>query len=416
MDKAETQILIGYNQFLCAEGLASGAAFNLNVFEDFNKFIEAVILYDRIIVLGEYSLPSGLLASPLEKAGILKTITNKEIEDFFQKKTSQDQFYSTMADVFGPKVSGAEDAQPKQLLNLRISPNTFDSYSYNNLFNQTIECAKEQNFERSKFCNWISKNIFETRTKGGHFYYMARSILYSTYAESNRIDYAPDLLRLPIAALSFSRDVKPLPKALYDALVKKVKTEIDALIVLGMPVSVFIPPLTATLLKRVDSKNDYPNELLQIREKFSGFREAYCNFLTILQDHTVTLKEKIDAKKRILSRISGIIEKGESGHALNVKTIWDKILNSSMDDSGVSTKLSLSGMVSILIEQLAKEKAKGHAKALFDLWTDTLNMKNYGQIIEHSFKTDIDPKEVKRYQQYSGALRNLIKTSGIYMK
>ena len=114
----------------------------------------------------------------------------------------------------------------------------------------------------------------------------------------------------------------------------------------------------------------------------------------------------------MISRITGIIESGQSRHALNVKTIWDKLVSSSLDEQGPSTKLSLSGMVSLLLEQLAKENAKGQARALFDLWTDALNLKDYGQLVEKAFKTEIDSREVERYKQYSQALRQLIKSAG----
>ena len=178
-----------------------------------------------------------------------------------------------------------------------------------------------------------------------------------------------------------------------------------------MPIAVFVPPLTANLLSNVDSNKDYADGLLNIRQKFSGFRKSYSEFLALLKDPTVTLKEKIDAKKQLVTRITGIIDRGEGGHALNVKTIWDKVISSSLDNSGASTKLSLSGLVSLLLEQLGKEGIKGKARALFDLWTDTLNMKNYGSVIEKAFKTEISLMEVDRYKSYSGAIRKIIKST-----
>jgi hypothetical protein len=408
-----SKVLLGYNQFLCAESLIAGGRFSFSLFEDLSKLIEAAVLYDHIILIGDYSLPSGILAAPLERANILSTMTDADVLRGIASEAARESFVSSMVDVFGASVAQADDAQPEQLINLRISPNHLDNLSYNNLFEQTVKCAGNTQFERLGFTNWISKNIFENRNNGGSFYYLARAILYSTFAEFSSIDYVPDLLRMPIAALTFSRGIKPLPKVLYDALVEKVHSEVDALILLGMPVSVFIPPLTAKLLSRVsDSPNDYPNELLQLRDKFSGFRKAYGEFLAILQDPNVTLKTKIDAKKKMISRITGIIDQGDSRHALHVKTIWDKIFSANFDNSGVSTKLSLSGLMTILIDQLSAEGAKGQARAIFDLWTDTLNLKNYGELLEKSFKTEIDPKEIEQYKKYSVSVRKIINDTG----
>lgn len=408
----ETRILVGYNQFLCAESLASGGQFNLSLFEDLNKLIEAVVLYDKIVLLGDYSLPSGVLATPLEKEGILQTMPDSEMRTMVEQNSTQSRFRAYMLDVFGKDVTYADDATPSKLLDLRISPNIFDQISYNNLFEQTIGCSSTIGFERQRFTQWIRENILCTRDKGGHFYYLARAILYATLAEQCGMDYAPDVLRLPMAALTFSSQTRALPKALYDALVDKIHSEVESLTLLGMPIAVFVPPLTAKLLSTVDSPKDYSNELLELREKFSGFRIAYSEFLAVLRDPSITLQEKIDSKRKMISRITGIIESGQSGHALNVKTIWDKLISSSLDEGGPSTKLSLSGMVSLLLEQLAKEKTKGQARALFDLWTDTLNLKDYGQLVEKAFKTKIDATEVERYKHYSQALRQLIKSAG----
>ena len=229
-------------------------------------------------------------------------------------------------------------------------------------------------------------------------------------SRSDPIFYS-DVLRLPIAALSFAKGNKPLPKALYDALVDKMHSEIEALTLLGMPASVFIPPLTAKILSKTDDSRNFPLEVLALRDKFSKFRKTYNDFLKLLKASDVTLKEKIKAKERLFECITGIIEKGEAQHALNIRTIWDKLVSSHLDEAGPSAKLSLSGLVSILLEQLSKEHIKGQARALFDLWTDTLNMKNYGELIEKAFKTEIDRKEIESFKSYSKAIRGIVRGS-----
>lgn len=409
-ERSESQILVGYNQFLCAEGLAAGGRFSLSLLEDLNTLIESVVLYDQIVLLGDYSLPSGVFATPFRKAGILKTMTDADVRSVIADETAQNHFLSSMVDVFGSGVLDLDEAQPDQLIERRFTPNSLDHSSINLLFNQTIECSKHGSlFERERFKDWIAQNIFEQRERGGHFYYLARAILYGTVAERSGMDYAPDILRLPIAALRFSKGTKAIPRALYDALVDRVHSEVDALAVLGMPVAVFIPPLTAKVLSRVGSPDDYPDAVLTLRGTFSGFRDSHREFLAIVSDPNVTLKEKIDAKKRMFSRITGIIDKGESGHALNVKTIWNKLVSSSVDDSGVSARLSLSGLISLFFDQLASERVRGQARALFDLWTDTLNLKNYGELIEKSFGTTIDSAELQLHKEYTESVRKLIR-------
>jgi len=200
-----------------------------------------------------------------------------------------------------------------------------------------------------------------------------------------------------------------LSKALYDSLVEKVHSEIEALTLLGMPVALFVPPLTAKVLSESGSPRDYPGQILALRDRFAGFRKTYNEFLSLLKDPEVTIKEKIAAKERLFEQITGVIERGEAGHALNVRTLWDKLVSSQLDQSGPSAKLSLSGLVSLLIEQAMKERTKGRARALFDLWVDTLNLKNYGALIEKAFKTKIQHQEIERFQKYSVAVRAIIR-------
>jgi len=94
---------------------------------------------------------------------------------------------------------------------------------------------------------------------------------------------------------------------------------------------------------------------------------------------------------------------------LNVITIWDKAIGISFDGLGVSPKLSLSGIISLLIEQIQKEHTRGKARALFDLWTDTVNLKNYGNLIEKTFHTEIDPFEADQVKLYSAAIRSILR-------
>jgi hypothetical protein len=238
---------------------------------------------------------------------------------------------------------------------------------------------------------------------------MARAVVYSAAAQTAGMDYAPDVLRLPIGALAFRQTTHALSKVLYDAVVEKVHSEVEALALLGMPVALFIPPLTAKILSESASAQDFPSQILALRDRFAGFRDTYNKFLLLLKDPSITMKDKIAAKERLFKDITGVIERGEADHALNIRTLWDKLVSSELDRSGPSAKLSLSGLVSLVVEQAMKEHTKGRARAIFDLWVDTLNLKNYGVLIENTFHTKIRNEDVERFQRYSRAVKAIIR-------
>ena len=351
----QTGIIFGYNQLLAAASLTEGGKFNLSTFEDFNKLVEAVVLYDRVVLLGDYNLPSNNVYNELNKEGVFEKLSNTELRAYVNTPQAQAHFQDTLEYIFGAESLTAPEAKPEILLNSRISPNALDQMAFNTMAAQTVQLHSKGKFNTNVFTNWLNENVFQTRNLGGHFYYIARSLLYSVVAESANMDYAPDFLRLPVAALAFSKRTSPPSKKLYDALAQRMESEIESLALLGMPVAIFIPPLTAKVLSGISHPSECAIEILELRNKFAKFRKTYRDFSRILQQPDMTLREKIAMKKRLVENISGVIESGEGQHALNVRTILDKVIGSDFGDSGISTKLSLSGAVSVLIEQTLKD-------------------------------------------------------------
>lgn len=410
--KSKTGVIFGYNQLLGIDALIQYNRFSLSTFEDFNRLIEAIVLYDKVLFLGEYDISWSPFYSALNKESIFETLTDKKITQIIKNPTTTQIFEDTKQYIFGRDSIDKKDTDIESLLNLRIAPNEFDQLSYNTMVLKVLENNIKGNFDVQSMLTWISENIFKTKDEGGNFYYFARSLVYSSIAESTGLDYAPDFLRMPFAALSFAKINRPIHKVLYDALVDRMKSEIETLSLLGMPVSIFIPPLTANILSKKCSPKEYPSEILELRDKFKGFRVAYSEFIQLLRDPNITLKEKISAKERLYKSILGVIESGEGQHTLNLRTIWDKLISSQIGESEISTKVSFSGLVSVLLDQLLKERIKGRARSLFDLWTDTLNLKNYGKLIEETFKTEINTNEIDFLKKYSNAIRAIIKSAG----
>ncbi len=413
MNKSEieqTRIIFGYNQLLNAASLTESGWFNLSAFEDFNKLVESVVLYDKVVLLGDYDLPSNNVYNELKKEDIFEKLSDNKLKEYINTPKAQAYFKDSIQSIFGADSLSTADASPEVLLNSRISPNMHDRMSFTEMTTQTVQLHNKDTFNTPVFTGWLRENVFKTRNLGGHFSYIARSLVYSAVAESANMDYAPDFLRLPVAALAFSKRTSPASRLLYDALVQKMQSEIESLALLGMPIAIFIPPLTAKVLSQMSRPNKCAVEILELRHKFAKFRKTYGEFSKTLQDPDLTLREKMAVKKRLVENISGVIESGEGQHALNVRTMLDKVIGSDFGDTGVSTKLSLSGAVSILIEQVLKEYTKGHAKALFDLWTDVLNIKNYGALIEKSFRTELDSKEIEFFKNYSSAIRSIIRS------
>lgn len=407
-----SKILIGYNQFLNGESVATRRSFNLSSFEDFNKLVEAVMLYDRIVLLGDYALRDGPISSVLKKEGVIDTLSAGNLRDLTDRSEVKSTFNKSLRYIFGESALEAEEAQPASLLSNRISPNMFSQRCYNALAERVAEFGKKENASIDDLRVWFKEHIFDTRAEGGHFAYLARSLVYSAVADHEGIDYAPDFLRLPLSAMAFGKTSESIPKKLYDALSKRLESEVEALVLLGMPVAIFVPPFTAKLLNQAEGTKRLSTELLALREEFAPIRKSYSAFSSLLADPDVSIHHKMIARKKLFEDISGMIDHKDISSSLNLKILWDKLVGSEAGDGGISTKFSLSGAVSVLVDEFVKSRKKGRARALFDLWTDTVKMKSYSKLIEKSFGTTIDTRAVENLQSYSRAIQKLVGGAG----
>ncbi|ASQ91114.1 hypothetical protein CHL67_09475 [Prosthecochloris sp. GSB1] len=213
-----SRILIGYNQFLNGESIASRESFNLSSFEDFNRLVEAVILYDRVVLLGDYALPDGPISSALRKEEIVDILTDADLRDIVTREGVQRKFAESVRYAFGDEAVDADDAQASTLLSNRISPNWFDQYSYKSLYEEVVAFGRNQSASVDTVRTWLKNRIFATREQGGHFSYIARSLVYSAVADESGMDYAPDFLRLPLAAMSFGRSSEAIPRKIRDVV------------------------------------------------------------------------------------------------------------------------------------------------------------------------------------------------------
>jgi hypothetical protein len=400
-----SRLLIGYNQLLCAEALMDGQ-WSLGLFEDLNRLIESIVLYDHVVLLGDYEPAATGVFEVLSRENILVPLKRDAVASLLSNPATCRQYEKHLNSAFGVNASDNAGLSIDVVFESRISPSTADRHAYGRMVDVVSTTTRRGDDDvaplRTWFTNLIRDNSTDCRASIAYF---ARGLVHTAIAETDGMDYAPDYLRLPVAALAFSASPKPVSKALYDALSQRLESEVEALAALGMPVALFLPPLTTAVLQKGAKGHNIINEALELRRRFASFRDSYREFEDTLKDPNVSLRDKIAAKNRLFASIVGVIKDDPGRHGLNIKTVWDKVVSSSLDEKGPATKLSLSGLISILLDELLKERTRGKARALFDLWTDALNVKNYGQLLESAFGVTISLEEYKSVKAYSEAVR-----------
>lgn len=398
------QLLLGYNQFLCGESVLRGE-FNLSLFEDFNRLVEGCVLYDQLVLMGDYDLSGSTLYQQLHSAGVLDILGEAALRELTSRPDARVLVCDGLEHALGLTAEEASATDPVALLEARVSPNAQDRATYSRMADNVARAGAANAVDVGELRRWNRDNIFSTRHEGGCFTYFGRALVYAAVAETSGMDYSPDLLRLPIAALAFRRSYRSVPRALYEEVSRRFESEIEALALLGMPVAVYVPPMTAKILAKNPPIEDLLTEVLELRSAFDTFRATYREFSELLRSDSVSLKKKLEAKNKMFSSIVTAVEHSGTAHSLNVKTIWDKVVGANLDEKGLATKLSLSGMASLLLEQAMEARTTGRAQALFDLWTDSVNIENYCGLLESYFGTPIRPQEVKHLKAYATGVR-----------
>lgn len=405
----QNNIIFGYNQLLTSAAVAEHDYFNLSTFEDFNRLVEGIVLYDKVLLLGDYDLPSSYLFSELKNEKIFETVSDAEIRDLLKETETRSNYNQKLSLIFGDQALEASDTNPDELLNLRISPNPYDRNAMDWFLEQVVILDESNNLSQKTFRDQVAKKLFLSRNEGGHFYYFARSLVYSSVADKLSMDYMPDYIRMPLASMAFRLDKPKISTQLYNSMSQKFKLEVEGLSLLGMPTPMYVPPIMAAVLEKKPPPKDIPNEIIKLRHKFSNYRKKYRSFLEDLQNPNLSIKEKLENKARLVDAIESVIKKQTTNHALNIKTIWDKMVSSSLSEEELSSRISLSGAASLIIEEIHRQHVMGRAKAIFDLWTDTRSIKNYGKLLEDNFGTTITSEEIDFTSKYSHALKTIIR-------
>src|SRR5262245_32927891 len=127
-----TQLLFGYNQFLCGESVLRGE-FSLSLFEDFNRIVEGCVLYDRLVLIGDYDLSGSLLYQQLHNAGLLDTLADAQLRQLTSAPDVQAFVRDGLEHALGLSPEEASATDPLALLEARVSPNAHDQATYNRM-------------------------------------------------------------------------------------------------------------------------------------------------------------------------------------------------------------------------------------------------------------------------------------------
>ena len=403
-----SSLIIGYNHLIATEALITKSEFSLPMFEDFNTLVEGVVLFDKLIILGEHGdQPADTVFSALQQTGVLEQIEESQLRIMFKNVNFQNKFFANLQNCFLCNQDEIRDLDVMTVVNQRICPTDMDRLFYLKLFSFCVALGGYAEVSIERMTRWLRREAFDTRSESACFWFLARALVYDAVAEIMGTSFMPDFPRMSVTALASAKSVKPISKGIYDELVKLFRSEVEALALLGMPVRFFLPPLTAIILSKAPaSPTDYISEILRLRDQFSVFRRRYSELAHILENEDLPLRKKLAAKKKYYDDVVKMLKGEVSKASLTMRIVWDGLIAPTIGDFSIHT--AATRVISLLLKQLNRVGIKGRAKSLFDLWINTLNIREYGKLLENNFKCMLDSDELEKYKLYSRGIREII--------
>jgi hypothetical protein len=215
---------------------------------------------------------------------------------------------------------------------------------------------------------WLAEQASSNGGSSVEFRYLCRTFLYESVARFLHFSSAHDGLRLPLASVTGLRTVH-INFRLYETLTSALKP-----IALRGSSRLFVRPIPAVVLARCQGdRGALIQKVAELRQQFSGFREAALEYETIC-DSDLPLAEKeryrqlfADALNQLQERAHGA--KQTTGGSSNVLSLLLKSLQ------GGKKAVLLEG-VRTALNSASKWRSRKTLASLFDLFEEYMTIKN----------------------------------------
>ncbi|WFE47912.1 hypothetical protein [Verrucosispora sp. WMMD1129] len=135
---------------------------------------------------------------------------------------------------------------------------------------------------------------------------MYRGNGYLVVAAAHGLDYFPDFDRVPFVAGTLQKTYRSLPRQLYDRIAESLQEPLtggDVVAEWTAMSTIPIPPIAALVLSRASGLDDIPEQVLRVRDEFSGFRRYFADFKAELQ-----AADTIRERRKLLARYRTLLE------------------------------------------------------------------------------------------------------------
>lgn len=207
------------------------------------------------------------------------------------------------------------------------------------------------------------------------------------FAEKTNLDAVLDPVLTSYVPLVKAEKRKSIAARLSGTLSNIYEKEINELIAIGSPIPFYIPPAPAVILDRSgDQRNKIIQELLNLREEFSQFRQKYRQYQMIIRNPSIyTPIELSQAVEEGLHEVEIALKQitKKKTHSRLISEVFDVNVATSLDD--ISIDKPLGSLVKSLVNSVKTNIVRGRAQCLFDLWNAAMSIRGYESLLQRHF-------------------------------
>ena len=184
------------------------------------------------------------------------------------------------------------------------------------------------------------------------------------------------------------RKRKAIVEELYESLKIGIQKDIDLLSVFDPTIKLTIPPFSALVLSRCSGVCDIATTLIEVRDEFEPLRDMYSHYQDILEDPSVSLKDRLELRTEFMQYSEHLSKSYESWDATSISE-WSSF-SSLIDIDKISEGKIASAIIGKPTKALIELLRRKQIRHFISLKEKYLRIENYGVLLNKKLGIDTD--------------------------
>ena len=416
-------VIISDSLILQASRALSKQATSPGVLFDLAALIEAVVLYDHLLYLGDAShnifdnLPLGHL---LVKEGIIQSFTPpvsiQEVQDSIYNLFGIPDAYDKMD--LSPIIARQDQS------NVLPYYGDYDFFSPNQVstvlaelelaerlppFNTPDDPLDSLTSNLTHYCfslveMWTGDNSWARRPAQA---FLVRTLVYWAISDRINITFYPDFTRLAIVAQITHHLHHSLSRGVIDVVARAFYLSPEELAWMNTPFVVTIPPFTSLVLERLGNGQQIGTVLLELRQEFTSLRATMRAYQQTIRTATM-LGELQQARQVLASESARLAQKYPTQECIRIQETTSYYQRAALigdrprDPGAYAYALKFKP-----IEWIREWWIRRNAIHLTDLGTKLDQYEKYRKLMQKNLDIELDGAELKQYLQVENLMQTL---------